>query len=539
MEGAEALQYRKIAKQVQQFNDIMRRIYEAHMVNAKLELPQVEATQIFHQSRQPQEDTSDDTRAQADLQQAQRLCEFTIALAKVFAKASKPCQPGHSAHIYLSGFDESEIEMLVSVCDETKLKWHIVHWAGPSSPRPPDSQRNPAGSICSVLKESRSGKARLRIHLQRDGCWNGWPPGPNDRIMKYAVAPKKTLDAWLFPTKDREATPLAKPKLTRKHKLRLALKIARSLLCFLGGPLLQGPWKSESILVAETADESSDQGLKIKPYILGALTECPNDEGSKISGRAKSSILHLGLLLWELFVEEKVTITEEDKEEDDDDDEGESEDETNSLFNALNRKEISSRESSFIDTFCLDLIANCLNLYGQASVIDAAFRAKLYWGIIKPLLTSFEDYTPLKKKLATTMESGPASSLLHPIPSGTSVSQQKPLVMKLGIMNKETGSNLAHRSGWQHGSKPTIASHLSAVITANESYYQGHTESAPQHQYDNISPRLIHEPSKELRPEDPNRRTSSNRNRVEYPYIWPKKCGLFDADGQTYQERLV
>ncbi|RYP46073.1 hypothetical protein DL768_007665 [Monosporascus sp. mg162] len=539
VEGAEPLQYRKITNPVKQFNKTMKDIYEVHMVNAELELAQVEATQIFHQSRQSREDTSDDKRAQADLQQAQRLCESTKALAKVFTKAPKPCQPPHSAHIHLSGLEESEIDMLVSVCGETKSKWHIVHWANPSSPSPPDPQQNPTGSICSVLKESRNGKARLRIQLQRDGCWNSRPPGPNDRIMKYAVAPKKTLDEWLCPKKDGEATPIASSRLTRKNKLRLALKIASSLLCFLGSPLLQCPWKSQSILVAEVAHESSDEGLKIKPYISGVLTGCLDEEESKQSRRAKSSILHLGLLLWELFIEEKVTITEEDKEEDEDEDEDEGEDETNSLFNALNRKEICSRESSFIDTFCLDLIANCLNLYGQASVIDAAFRAKVYWGIVKPLITSFEDYTPPKKKLARTMESGPAPLPLHPISSSTGFDQQQALAMKLGIMKKQTRSVLTHGSRWQYG-MPSIASPFSAVTAADE-YYQGHAESGPQRRDDNISSHLTHEPSKALGSEKPSRPTSSNRNRFDYqqkkPYACPKKYVLFDADDQTYQER--
>lgn len=380
------------------------------MANAEAELAQVEAALTFSPSRQSQEDAADNKRAQADLLEAHRLCKSTTALARVFTKASEPCQPPHSVHIHLSGFEKSEIDMLVSVCGETKPKWHIVHWAPPG---PTDPQQSPTGSICSVLKNSRSGKARLRIQLHPDGCWIRTPPVPDDRMRNYAVAPKKTLDEWLWTKKDGKATPTASSKLTRKNKLRLALRIARSLLCLLGSPLLQGPLKSQSILVTEIADESSNEGLEIRPYIPGGLTGCLEREESEQSGSGKLFMLHLGLLLWELFVGEKVTITDEDKEEDEDEDEDE--DETKSLFNALGRKEYSSRQSSFIDISCLDLIANCLNLYEQASTIDAAFRAKLYWGIVKPLIMSFEDYTPSKEKLATALESRPAPPPLPPI----------------------------------------------------------------------------------------------------------------------------
>ena len=480
----------------------MRGIYESHMADAELEFAQVEATQIFHPSRQSPEDASDDKRAQADLKQAQRLYESATALAEVFKRTPRPCEPPHSAHVHLSGFEESEVEMLVSVCGETRAKWHIVHWTNPSLTGPLDPQENPTGSICSVLKASRTVKTRLRIQLERNGCWKCWSPGPSDRIMKYAVAPKKTLDEWLFLRKDGEAAPIKSSKLTRRNKLRLALKIAKSLLCLLGSPLLQGPWKSQAILIAEIADESLDPGLQIKPYIFGELTRCLDKKESERSEEAQSSILHLGLLLWELFLEEKVTITDEDREEDEDKEEDEDEDDTNSLFNALNRKEISSRESSFIDTFCLDLIANCLNLYGQASVIDAAFRAKLYWDVVKPLLKSVEDYTPSRKKPNTAMEIRTALPSLQSISSSAGFNQRKFPTMKLGDPN-------------QGHAKPGLESR----------------------DHDNISSRPPYQSRGALGSENQRRTRGEHRQRKSYG--WLKKCILFDADDQTYTERFV
>lgn len=421
-EGALPAQYRKIANLVQQFNGTMRRIYDAHIINAEPEIAQAEATQIYHQSRQAQDDAEEDRkRAQADIRQALRLCETTRAIAKVFANTRQPCQPPHSAHIHLSGFEEPEIDMFVSVCGGIRsAKWHIVHWTNPSDQNPRQTSTN---TFCSVLKESRKCKTRLRIQLHRDGSWNDAAAGTADLIKAHAAAPTKTLKKWLD-EKGRETTQEAPSKLMKKDILRLALTIARSLLYLLGSPLLQDPWKTETIYVAETTD-----GSRIKPYISGQLTGCLREE-SRQSERAKSSILHLGLLLWELFFGEKVTVTEEDKEDDEEDDE------TDSLFNALNREQISSQESSFVDPLCLDIIGNCLILYGQARVIDAAFRTNLYWDIVKPLIMSLENYNPSRRKPAATVEREAAPPPSHHIPSNTGFDGRQALVTKLDIVKK-------------------------------------------------------------------------------------------------------
>lgn len=101
-------------------------------------------------------------------------------------------------------------------------------------------------------------------------------------------------------------------------------------------------------------------------------------------------MVRLGLLFWEIFFEEKITITKEDIEEGDD------KDEISSLFNALSRNVDPSR-GLFIDISCLDLISNCLTLYLQAGAIDTAFRTKLYEDIVEPLIKSFESHLPCKR----------------------------------------------------------------------------------------------------------------------------------------------
>jgi len=412
----------------------MRTVYENYIVNAELETAHVEATQIYHQYCHDEEDRK---RAQRDIRQAQRLCETTKAIVKVFANIPQPCRPPHSAHIHLSGFEEPQIDMLVSVCGENKSeKWHIVHWANASDQNPRQTSTN---TFCSVLKESHKRMTRLRVQLRRDASWNEACARITDRIKTHAAAPKLTLEKWLEHAKKNGQKNPAAPRLTKKDILHLALTIARSLLYLLGSPLLQDPWKTDTIYLEQTTDGWLDKGFQIKPYTSVQLTGCLGEdylgEECKQSNGAKSSILHFGLLLTELFFSKKVTVTEEDIENDEDGDE------TDSLFNALNRDLISLRDFKFDDPYFLDIIDHCLNLYCQAEVINAAFRTNLYWRIVKPLMDSLENYNPSRGPAATGKREG-APPPLHHIPNNRSVDQRQALVEPIAV--KAAGSTVPH-----------------------------------------------------------------------------------------------
>ena len=121
--------------------------------------------------------------------------------------------------------------------------------------------------------------------------------------------------------------------------------------------------------------------MQTKPFIAAKLSS-DVFEVEPQPFHARSFILDLGVLLWELFFGRKITITDEDKEMGDEEEE---EDEYLSLFNALNREECDSREWC-VDAPSLDIIANCLNLYGQfEDVDDASFRTEMYWNVVNPL----------------------------------------------------------------------------------------------------------------------------------------------------------
>ncbi|PON20790.1 hypothetical protein TGAM01_v210298 [Trichoderma gamsii] len=405
-EGTEPAHYRRITKTVKQFKETMRDI---HMANSYLESTQVEIKQPYYHSHLSQEDTSYKKRALDDIQQAHRLCELAKSLVKVFKKAPVPCQLNHSAHIHLSGFEKDEIDMFISICDEPEFrKWQIVHWANSGSLKSPDLQHNPMSSFCSLLKTSLKNRSRLRMQLQRDGCWSSQKRETSDRFIKLNV-PKKKLSNWLRPGKDGETVTTGLYKLTNKKKLYLALKIARSLLCLLGSPLIRSPLTSQRIFIDETADETS-YDLNIKPYILEELNRCLHEEESQKSAGAQSAMLYLGVLFWEIFIGEEVEVLEDDKE----DYEAEDENGIQTLFNALTRAEVNKRESDFTDRSCLDLIANCLNLYPDAEVVDAEFRTNFYESIVEPLITSFSAYSfPNKAEIAVKNKSASKPTSLN------------------------------------------------------------------------------------------------------------------------------
>jgi hypothetical protein len=262
-------------KIVQEFNQTMNDIY---LVTLHIESAQVEATQAFHRSRQSQENTSYKKRALVELQQARRLRELVKALVNVFAEAPRLCQTHNSAHIHLSGLGKNQIDMLMSVCGDSKKKLQMANWAGIGSSRSPYLQHNPIDPFCDLLQNSQTGKFKPWMQLQPDGCWNSQNRKPDDRCREVKI-PTRVLSDWLRPREDGEIAPAQPSLVTREEKLRLALNIARSLLYLLGIPLIQMLWKSQSILIADTADGSFN-GLKIKPCILGELRGCSCEEDS-------------------------------------------------------------------------------------------------------------------------------------------------------------------------------------------------------------------------------------------------------------------
>ncbi|KAI9684271.1 MAG: hypothetical protein M1822_005744 [Bathelium mastoideum] len=511
VENASPVQYLKISNLVEHFNGNMQSLYGSNVASTEPDMIEAEATEVY------QDDTEEDrTRAKAEVERALRLCGTTSSIAKVFVDPCQSCRPPHSAHIHLSGFEEPEIDMLISVCGgRGPTKWHFVHWTNSSNK---NLQQTPTNTFCSALQEARKCRARLRIQIHGDGSWSKIPGRTRD-LDNGAAAPRKTLQNWLDDERRRETTQEAPFKMMKKDMLRLALTIARSSLYLLGSPLLQDPWKTESIYITETGDES-----RIKPYISGQLTGCLGEEQFEQSQRAKSSILHLGLLLWELFFGKKVEVTEEDIEDEDDDG-------TDSLFNALHRDWLSLEKSVWlcINPWCLKIIGKCLTLYGEARIIDAGFRTNLYCDIIKPLIMYLEHYSPPKTKPIATVKRQVVMPPWDNMPSNMAFDQQRVLYMKPEIMKKQPRPFEAHVNRWQRY-VPSIRSSLSSMTTANGR--QGQKRMIPWFPTHELSQTFD---SKNLSGDTSSHRSKFKRQKV-MSCVLSKNYTLFDGDSQAYEE---
>lgn len=510
-DDAEPQQYREIRIAVRDFNQAMRDTYKARIVEAEPDLFQAESTEVFYRSR---EDTSDD-----GLLQAERLCGYTKTIAKAFEKSQRLCEPPHAARIHLSGFEESEIDMVVSMCGNTQQKWHDVQWLCPSPTSPPNAQKSHTIPVCSSLKRSQKRRHRLRIQLEADGSWNDISE-PQDQTKKY-VALEKTLKELLYPKEVEDATQEASRKWTVMSRLRLVLNLVRSLLCLLGSPLLQEPWESRNILVKDIADESSDRRVEIKPYVFIKLMGYAQEDEPERSQKARLSIIYLGVLLCELLCREKVTITDDDKEYDD---ENKNIDEGLTLYNALNRTMNDLKPDWPGDNFYLNLIFIYLKLYDEYDVIDN-FRAKLYRYIFEPL-KSFESHRLPKKETATATIAG------RPVPPqqhATAITKSRPLSK--------------YRNRLQNGTA-SIARPILAKKTAGQNFL-GYDQNDPRNRGGSISFHLSHEPSEALASRPWAGSMTFNGYRVNHrrtiSHVSPKnkECVLFDADSHAYPQRFV
>lgn len=424
--GREGAHYRRTIRVAQNFNKIMGSIYDSHMAQTESQIPQ-----IFQQEHHQQEDSSSNIDiATAEIHQARILRDTTKAVFDILTGDSKPCQAPHSALIHLSGFGQPEIDMIISLCvendaSEAAKKWHQVCWTSSIQPNACLTLKSSAENICAALKKARKFKSRLRILIQKDGSWKCADVSTTDRMKSYIKPPNQTLEELLSMKQDSSGG-----KLFKRDKLDLALAMARSLLHLSGSPLLQGQWNAENIYVTQAADEGIHDGLRTKPYIAGKLSnEVAKEETDNVS-QASRFVLDLAVLLWQLLFGQKVTIEPEDEEDEDEDDP------SLSLFNALNREHGNSQEL-FIEKPCLDIIANCLNLYSLYQLDEQTFREKIYWDIV----------TPLKKYLEFFYQcQGPPPHLDRPkkLPLSTNrtLAQSNPKLSEVSHMDRQRGDSL-------------------------------------------------------------------------------------------------
>lgn len=339
-----------------------------------------------------EDDKLDRDMALEELYKAQVVCETTKAAFQLLTESPTLCRGPHLTYVHLSGFRESEVAMIISVCggsedDQPPEKWHPTYWKGKSRfHKASPSQGSTTSFCCSILKKAWRLKTPVRLSLNNQGDWDSGllQTVPQDRI----TPPDRPLQELLRMGRENGHT-----RLSKKDRLDLASSIARSLLHLVGGPLLQSQWSSDNIVV----DRLAQGDRRHEPYVVQALRNSPE---TGTFSRGSSAVVGLGVLLWELLFDLKVTIEPQD--EDDEDDDGQ----LFTLHNALTRQVLHSQET-FLDQPSLNIIRNCLTLFQIAQAADDEalnmggdgerstgphnrdkddrFRRELYWRVIRPL----------------------------------------------------------------------------------------------------------------------------------------------------------
>ena len=341
---------------------------------------------MFEKSRHDtEESTSDQARDNAEIRAAKKLSDGAAAMTRSVMEVPEPCQPPHTLLVSLTGFDDPEIEYIMTLCGPGKSeRWQWVHWTWESAAIQVTAARA-AQTMCDKLRSWRKYKRRLCVTLMQDGTLSD---GPGTQEGFFATKPKMTLDQALNPDQSGRDSQSMLPELLKKDRLELAVRITRSLLFLLWSPLLQEPWKPEAIYVSPSARPSQNGTTSLDLYVsVDVVKDSWPDESSRTMA-AKCFVLYLGAMLWELLFVRKVTVTPEDEaDEDEEPDEAES----LSLYNALNREHCSSR-NSFVDPSCLGVISSCLDIYVDGESDHAKFRSQVYYRIVKPLKEYFKLY---------------------------------------------------------------------------------------------------------------------------------------------------
>ncbi|RAQ51736.1 hypothetical protein AFGD_006009 [Aspergillus flavus] len=395
--GDAAARLRPIYTEAQRFNTIMRRLYHSQVPDTWSQ------SQIFY--TQDESGSRENNEGAVELSQAQAISNIARTVSDLLIQQSNLCTAAcHTALVLLNGFTQPEIEMLMSVCgDKNRPRWNIVSWSKDDPCKYSPQTGEHTDDICAVLKRSWKYKTRLRISVRKDGTWTYGSTSTEDRMESNAIAPTLRLRELLHGGGDGSGGVIA-TRLLKKDKLNLAIAVARSILCLLGTPMMHDGLGVEDIYIAQAADPLGQGALSNKPYITRALDHMSTGASFKLSGEGHPYILKLGVLLWELLIGKKITINPEDEEDED------GVDSNLSLFNALNREEINSREIC-VEKPILDVIANCLNIYPQTQLDERMVRSVVYWNIVKPLQNYLDSLYTTRARASTLHRKRPANDM--------------------------------------------------------------------------------------------------------------------------------
>jgi hypothetical protein len=320
------------------------------------------------------------------LVQAQRLSEASGDLFRLLKETiCDKIQNPHVAHIRLSGFDQPEFDMMLSLCEGTNL-WQPVCF---SQRRLTDgeTQGGGIGDICTELKRSYTRKKPSRMLFSGRDIRKS--SGTQSRIKALPKPPRMTLRQILQEEDLKRKEVRHYRTLKKKEKMRLGLLIATSLLHLYGSPLLQNTWNADTIYIRQEGDITASKDAIPEAYITFSLSPEPIKQPgfNEDTGEGDPYVLALTAVLLELELEKEIIVGDEDKDELSGDP---------SLYLALTRQYEDLEECS--DEAYGDIIDACLQLYDdsgdtQRKDYNRKIQADLFQKVVYPLKQRYEVFT--------------------------------------------------------------------------------------------------------------------------------------------------
>ncbi|RMJ16652.1 hypothetical protein CDV36_003673 [Fusarium kuroshium] len=290
--GTEPRLYHRAISTAQLFNRHMRRIYSS--------VGGVASGQSY---RDVQPHARDHL---ASLAQAKRISEASRLLFSFLErKVCHETEGKHEGHLRLSGFDQAELDMMLSICGHAG-KWQQAYFRLADE----KMEKKIVDCLCPLLKQSLRLRQPTQMMFDERGIYKFVIR--KDRPKSRRAPSKETLgDILRGEERGRQKTPSHR---TLKHnkKRGLGVEIATALLHLFGSPLLQA-----RVLDANSIYILRDEDAAPEAYISFCLSSNPA-EGTVSDVEAEDgdpSLLALAVILLELELEREITPCNEDIDE--------------------------------------------------------------------------------------------------------------------------------------------------------------------------------------------------------------------------------
>ncbi|RSM17130.1 hypothetical protein CDV31_004023 [Fusarium ambrosium] len=312
---------------------------------------------------------------QSSLAQAKRLSEASRLLFSFLEqKVCHEKEGNHEGHLRLSGFDQAELDMMLSICGHAG-KWQQAYFRLADE----KMEKKIVDCLCPLLKQSLRLRQPTQMMFDERGIYKFVIR--KDRPKSRRAPSKETLgDILRGEERGRQKTPSHR---TLKHnkKRGLGVEIATALLHLFGSPLLQA-----RVLDANSIYILRDEDATPEAYVSFSLSSDPAERTvSDVEAEdGDPSLLALAVILLELELEREITPCNEDIDELS----GQP-----SLYVAATRHHGELEDN--VDANFFGIIEECLQLYADSVDMDGTsynskIQAELLSKVVIPLTERYE-----------------------------------------------------------------------------------------------------------------------------------------------------